>query len=89
MPFPTKAIKEAYENSVSIMEGYFKDEPGLLYVNDALQKTYQEVIDGITAEKRSEIDTLLECQRMLHEYECYHEFTEGWRMARERIKRED
>ncbi|MBR1659798.1 MAG: hypothetical protein IJ705_05730 [Oscillospiraceae bacterium] len=87
MPFPSKEIEEAYEKSLPIVQGSFKDDEGLYSANGLQYMAYCELIKALPEEKHAVLDELIEHIRWIGEYESKHAFAEGWRIAKERSGR--
>ena len=82
MPFPNKEIEAAYQNSLSIVQGSFREDEGLLYVYEEYRKLYQKLTDVLGSESKADLDSLIEMEALLREYEEKHGFTEGWLSAK-------
>ena len=82
MPFPNEEIKNAYENSLSIVEGCFKEEPDLLELGGLIQQLYEGIKNRVDEDTLRDLNGLMQLTQEVQEYQSRHGFTEGWLMAR-------
>ena len=82
MPFPSKEIQSAYEHSLPIFQGHFKEDPDVLELGTLIQQHYEEIKKRVDAETLRYVNGLTQLLQEGQEYQCRHGFTEGWLMAK-------
>ena len=83
MPFPNQEIEEAYQKSVPIVQGCFREDPDVLEIGGLVQKHYMEIQKRVDADTLCWVNGLNQLMQEMQEYQCRHGFVEGWKMAQE------
>ena len=81
MPFPNKEIEDAYQDSLPIAQGCFREDPELMELGGLLQRHYEEVQKRVDEETMQYVNGLRDLLLEAQEYQCRHGFTEGWLTA--------
>lgn len=82
MPFPNKEIENAYNHSLPIVMGCFKDDPDMLELGSLIQQHYTEIEKRVDKETLRYVNGLSQLMQESQEYQCRHGFVEGWLMAK-------
>ena len=81
MPFPSKEIEAAYQKSVPISQGYFREDRNVLEPGWLMQQHYDEIVKRVDEETMRYVNGLRDLLLEAQEYQCRHGFTEGWLTA--------
>ena len=67
MPFPNEEIKNAYDHSLSITEGCFREDPDLLELGGLIQQLYEAIKKQVDEETLRNLNGLIELTQEVQE----------------------